>query len=287
MLGKTQWLQLQSRPDLSHEVNRAAQRSSAPTVAGARTLNAIALKARRSSETILRYTRCVTDVATAQLVTCGDASFANVEGSKSQCGVTVFLTHDPRRFWKGEFQLGHLVYWTSTAIKRVVRSTLAADVHSVSEAVEEAQWLRSVLAEMWPSVSCSLPREDSGNGFPAPIDCDTLRLLQPLPSSQIGQLNRKGQAAPDGDSDVEASLLWSTRSNTTVTMLADALAKPLVHCPSLLAAMNARHYVLVTSESSTGGRTNLPAAPTLKMAIGSQMIRSVASQSGRSGPSFC
>ena len=43
LLGKLQWLQLQSRPDLSHEVNRAAQRSSAPTVADA-ALNAIALK---------------------------------------------------------------------------------------------------------------------------------------------------------------------------------------------------------------------------------------------------
>ena len=41
LLGKLQWLQLQSRPDLSYEVNRAAQRSSAPTVAHARALNAI------------------------------------------------------------------------------------------------------------------------------------------------------------------------------------------------------------------------------------------------------
>ena len=46
---------------------------------------------------------------------------------------------------------------------------------------------------------------------------------------------------------------------TTATMLADALTKPLVHCPSLLAAMNARHYVFLTSESSTGERTTLPA----------------------------
>ena len=92
----------------------------------------------------------------------GDASFANMEGSKIQCGVIVFLTHGPRRFWHGEFQLGHLVYWTSSTIKRVVRSTLAAEAYSVSEAVEEAveeaHWLRSVLAEMWPSVPSSLPR---------------------------------------------------------------------------------------------------------------------------------
>ena len=32
---------------------------------------------------------------------------------------------------------------------------LSAEAYSVSEAVEEAQWLRSVLAEMWPSVPSS------------------------------------------------------------------------------------------------------------------------------------
>ena len=36
----------------------------------------------------------------------------------------------PQRFWHGEFQLGHLVYWTSSTIKRVVRSTLAAEAYT-------------------------------------------------------------------------------------------------------------------------------------------------------------
>ena len=81
-----------------------------------------------------------------------------MEGSKSQCGVIVFLTHERRRFWHGEFQLGRLVYWTSSTIKRVVRSTLAAEAHTVSEAVEEEQWLGYDLEEIWPSVSSSLAR---------------------------------------------------------------------------------------------------------------------------------
>ena len=63
---------------------------------------------------------------------------------------------------------------------------------------------------------------------------------------------------------------------TTATMLGDALTKPLFHCPSLLAAMTAHCCVFVTSDSSTGVRTTLPtpskAVPTLKMAIGSQLI---------------
>ena len=157
LLEKFQWLQLQSRPDLSYEVNRAAQRSCAPTVTDARALNAISLEAQRSSETTLRYGRGVIHVSSAQLVTYGDASFANMEGFEVSAA-SCFLTHEPRCFWHGEFQLGHLVYWTSSTTKRVVRSTLAAEAYSVSEAVEEAQWLRSVLAERWPSVPRTLQR---------------------------------------------------------------------------------------------------------------------------------
>ena len=76
---------------------------------------------------------------------------------------------------------------------------------------------------------------------------------------------------------------------TTTTMIADALAKALVHCPSLRAAMSARRYVFVTSDSSKCVKTTLPMpsgpVPTLKMAIGSQLLRSAEPLSGRSGPS--
>ena len=95
LLGKLQLLQLQSRPDLSYEVNCAAQRSSAPTIADVRALNAVALKDQRFSENTMRYPRGVIDMLTAQLVTYGGASSANMYGSKSQCGVIVFLSHEP------------------------------------------------------------------------------------------------------------------------------------------------------------------------------------------------
>ena len=76
---------------------------------------------------------------------------------------------------------------------------------------------------------------------------------------------------------------------TTATMLVDALTKALAHCPSLLAAMNARRYVFVTPDSSTGLRTTLPppsdAVTTLKMTIESQLIQSAKAQpESMSGP---
>ena len=109
----------------------------------------------------------------------------------------------------GEFQLGHLVYWTSSTIKRVVRSTLAAEAYSVSEAVEEAQRPQicpgrnvAFCPELSPSIL-----EDSGDGFLAQTGCDTLRILQSLPSCQIRQGYWIGQAAPIRDGNAEAGLL--------------------------------------------------------------------------------
>ena len=263
LLGKLQWLQLQSRPDLSYEVNRAAQRSSAPTVADARALNAISLKAQRSSETTLRYPRGVINVSTAQLVTYGDASFANMEGSKSQCGVIVFLTHEPRRFWHGEFQLGHLVHWTSSTIKRVVRSTLGAEAYSVTEAVEETQWLRSVLAEMWPSVPSSLQRslrtvEMDSLRRPIVTLSDSFNLCQAVKSDKGTGSDKRLRIVTAMLRQVFCGAQGATLAFVTAaTMLTDALTKALVHCPSLLAAMNARRHVFVTSDSSTRCEDNL------------------------------
>ena len=287
-VGKTPMVatSITSRPDIrSQSCSTTFQRT---TVADARALNAIiSLEAQRSSETILTYPRGEINVSTAQLMT-GDAFFDNMEGSKSQCGVIVFLTHEPRRFWHGELQLGHLVYWTSRTIRRVVRSTLAAEAYSVSEAVEDAQWLRSVLAAMWPSVPSSLPRslrtvEMDSLRRPTVTLSDSFNLCQAVESDKGTGSDKRLRIVTVMLRQVfcgaqEATLAFVT----TATMLADALTKALVHCPSLLAAMNARRYVFVTSDSSTGVKTTLPmpSGPvlTLKMAIGSQLIRSAESQ---------
>ena len=55
-----------------------------------------------------------------------------------------------------------------------------------------------------------------------------------------------------------AFLVATLASVTTSTKHADALTKALVHCPSLLAAMNARRHVFATPDSSSGVRTTLP-----------------------------
>ena len=109
------------------------------------------------------------------------------------------------------------------------------------------------LAEMWPSVPCSLPRSLRT------VDVDCLR-------RQFVTLSGTGS---DKSFRIVTAMLRRVFCGaqgathafvTTVTMLADALTKALVHCPSLLAAMIARRHVFVTSDSSTGVRTTFAAS---------------------------
>ena len=62
-----------------------------------------------------------------------DAGFANAEGAKSQCGLVCCLTYHPELVKTGRFDLSTITRWQSSTIKRVVRSTLAAEGYAVSE----------------------------------------------------------------------------------------------------------------------------------------------------------
>ena len=45
------------------------------------------------------------------------------------------------------FDLSAIISWQRSTIKRVVRSTLAAEGYAVSEGLESAQWFRHLLTE--------------------------------------------------------------------------------------------------------------------------------------------
>ena len=195
-MGQLQWLQIQTRPELSFDVNKCAQRSSAPTLADAKQISAVARRARDNSKAHLRYPRGVVDLSSCQLLAYGDAAFANMEGEKSQYGSIIFTTHRPQEFWRGSFQYGALLYWTSATIKRVVRSTLAAEAYAISETVETAEWLRHVLTELWPGSSLKLPRslslvEAQSLQRPTMVLTDSLNLAENVKSDKSGTQDKR------------------------------------------------------------------------------------------------
>ena len=123
----------------------------------------------------------------------------------------------------------------------------------------------SVLAEMWPSVPSSLPRSlrtvemDSLRG-PIVTLSDSFNLCQAVKSD-------KGTGS-------------DKRLRIVTAMLRQVFCgeQRHLHLSRQPRCSHARRHVFVTSESSTGVKTPLPMSseptPTLKMAIGSQLIRS-------------
>ena len=57
----------------------------------------------------------------------------------------MWFTHSPELLKTGRFDLSTIISWQCSTIKRVVRSTLAAEGYAVSEGLESAQWFRHLL----------------------------------------------------------------------------------------------------------------------------------------------
>ena len=147
VLGQLLWLGQQSRPDLCVGVSLAAQKLSKATFSDVKTLNKLVEQAKGTAEVGIVIPCGVVNSETCSVVCCADGGFANAEGEKSQCGLVCCLKHHPELVNTGRFDLSSITSWQSATIKRVVRSTLAAEGCAVSERLESAQWFRHLLTE--------------------------------------------------------------------------------------------------------------------------------------------
>ena len=69
-----------------------------------------------------------------------DASFDNLPNGGSQTGQIIFLTDDKSNICP--------LYWNSSKIKRVVRSTIAAETLSLSEGCDIAMYINKLVSEL-------------------------------------------------------------------------------------------------------------------------------------------
>ena len=78
------------------------------------------------------------------IVAVHDASFSNEAGLKSQQGYMLFATQRSSLASGGAM---HFLDWSSSTIKRVVRSTLAAESAAASKCFDRATYLRVIISE--------------------------------------------------------------------------------------------------------------------------------------------
>ena len=106
------------------------------------------------------------------------------KGEKSQSGVVVGLTERPDEVIN-ETQFQHCIpmEWRSATVKRVVRSTLAAESYAISETTETAQWLQQVLTEILRSGRGPIDLREIEEGdvaLPARVQTDSENLAQSI-----------------------------------------------------------------------------------------------------------
>ncbi|CAE7548475.1 RE2, partial [Symbiodinium necroappetens] len=147
LIGQFGWVVRQTRPDLMVNVSIAAQSMGCPTVKDVVELNKAVKLLKDSSEAPWNFVKHKDLTLDSAAVFCfADSSFANLEGSKSQSGYVVgFTTEDILRGGPAPI---HIVEAYSGSIKRVCRSTLAAEANGFLGGAEATEFLRALLMEI-------------------------------------------------------------------------------------------------------------------------------------------
>ena len=182
LIGALSWLAGQTRPDLQCGVALAQQLQRCPTVGDVRFTNSLARKAEKHRENGI--TLWPIDLSKASLVVFHDAAWANAgldepeEGfeltpSDLEAGTMKEGPYSGDRHRRAKrtrsrvaSQLGHLIFlgeikeeenvgthlslleWRSQACQRVCRSTFGAETMSCVEGLENAQYIRALLASL-------------------------------------------------------------------------------------------------------------------------------------------
>ena len=147
LIGQMGWVTRQSRPDLMVNVSVASQSMGNPKVKDVVNLNKAVKMLKESAEAKWRFVphdslsldNCIVFVF-------ADSSFANGENLKSQCGYVLGLSTPEIR--NGSEAPIMVLETYSGSVKRVCRSTLAAEANGFLTGVEAGDYVRSILLEL-------------------------------------------------------------------------------------------------------------------------------------------
>ena len=149
LIGQLNWLGTQTRPDIAFDVCDLSANLKLPSVEGVLKANRTIKKLKKQRVTLsFGAMRCMEQLT----VECySDASFGNLAGGGSQGGYIIFLSDpDGSRC---------LLSWQSRKVRRVVKSTLAAETLALLDAAEAGVYLANLITEVMclecpPLVKC-------------------------------------------------------------------------------------------------------------------------------------
>ncbi|CAK0831471.1 unnamed protein product [Prorocentrum cordatum] len=158
-------------------------------------------------------------------------------GEKRQAGAVLCLTNAPREVVDGRFDRQVPLAWTSSRVKRVVRSTLVAEAYSISEAMEHGQFLRQFLQELYKPANAKLKdveRLRASRPILAVTDSDNLKGTLNKDSGSVADIRLRivvSMLRESVEAQENTALIWTR----TEAMVADGLTKSLVDIAILIA----------------------------------------------------
>lgn len=152
--GSVIWAASQTRPDLNFGASALAGEASVHKEYNAvKTAMDLIKKAKAKKQVGLRYRKLHGDLT---LRVWSDAAFGNMPGSRSQHGsVTVITANLPTDQQGGSYVQGNLLGWQSHRLKRVCRSTFAAETLALVSAIDDGIYTQAVL-QAWTRRSVPL-----------------------------------------------------------------------------------------------------------------------------------
>ena len=151
-VGIINWASQQTRPDASFEVMEMSMRFKGPQVNDIIRVGKCIRNIKMNDVTIMFRKLC----APVRLLSWSDAAFANLQdGVSSGAGHVIILMDDN----------GHCcpLAWNTNKVKRVVKSTLAAEALALEEAIAHALYLQAILKELLVDIIDIVCVVDSNN----------------------------------------------------------------------------------------------------------------------------
>ena len=139
IVGKLNWVAQGTRPDVSFEVVEMSSRFKLATVNDLIRANKCILKLKE--EPVYVFFPNLGDPKYWRMIIESDAGHANMEDGCSSAGGQLIML-------AGERDKCCVLAWSSNKIKRVVKSTLAAEMLSLSDALDYAIYLRYIVMEL-------------------------------------------------------------------------------------------------------------------------------------------
>ena len=136
-LGQLNWVANMTRPDISFTVSRISARVKQATVTDIKDANKMIKHVKETPSSVLFP---VLDIPTTRVVAFTDSSFNNIDDGGSQGGQLVLL--------KDKFNNSCPISWRSTRVRRIARSTLAAETLAFADGMDTAAFVSHLACEL-------------------------------------------------------------------------------------------------------------------------------------------